>query len=421
MITTDQKLITHMYKKTLAIGLFALLSVGASAQTSLQHGAWRAALLRNDGNKIIFNLDIQQQKGKTVFYIVNEPEKMLADDVTIVADSVFINMPVFESAFRLKIISKDSLSGTWIRKTTSKDIVMPFTATTKEAYRFPAVHGDATENVNGKWKIDFTRSNNSEREAIGQFVQKGNQVTGSILTPSGDYRYLSGIVTGDSLQISTFDGIHAMVFTGKINKGSITNGNLYSGPVSKEVWTAKKDEQAALSAEQVTRLKDGEDGSLNFSFPDIDGKQVSIKDKRFKNKVVIIQLMGSWCPNCMDETAFLSEYYDKNNKKGVEVIGLAYEYTTDFKRSAASVRKFQKRFNVNYPLLITPTTVSDSLHTEKTLPQLTAIKVFPTTLILDKNGKVTEITTDFYGPGTGDYYTRYKEAFEKKINELLEK
>ncbi|WP_198163608.1 peroxiredoxin family protein [Pedobacter cryoconitis] len=421
MITIDQKLITHMYKKTLAIGLFALLSLGASAQTSLRHGAWRAALLRNDGNKIIFNLDIQQQKGKTVFYIVNEPEKMLADEVTIVKDSVFINMPVFESAFRLKIISKDSLSGTWIRKTTSKDIVMPFTATTQEAYRFPAVHGDATESVAGKWKIDFTRSNNSEREAIGQFVQNGNQVTGSILTPSGDYRYLSGIVTGDSLQISTFDGIHAMVFTGKINKGNITNGNLYSGPVSKEVWTAKKDDQAALSTEQVTRLKDGEDGHLNFSFPDIDGKQVSIQDKRFKNKVVIIQLMGSWCPNCMDETAFLSEYYDKNNKKGVEVIGLAYEYTTDFKRSAASVRKFQKRFKVKYPLLITPATVSDSLHTEKTLPQLTAIKVFPTTLILDKSGKVTEITTDFYGPGTGDYYTRYKAAFEKKINALLEK
>ena len=349
-----------MYKKTLGIGLFALLSVGATAQTSLQQGAWRAALQRNDGNKIIFNLDIQQQKGKTVFYIVNDPEKMLADDVTIVKDSIFINMPVFESAFRLKIISKDSLSGTWIRKTTTKDIVLPFTATTKQAYRFPAVNGDATESADGKWKIDFIKGVGSEREAIGQFSQKGNQVTGSILTPSGDYRYLSGIVTGDSLQLSTFDGIHAMVFTGKINKGNITDGNLYSGPVSKEKWTAQKDDNAALSTQQVTKLKDGEDGSLNFSFPDLDGKQVSIKDKRFKNKVVIIQLMGSWCPNCMDETAFLSEYYNKNNKRGVEVLGLAYEYTTDVKRSTASLRKFQKRFDVKYPLLITPTTVSDS-------------------------------------------------------------
>ncbi len=89
-----------MYKKTLSIGLFALLSISAVAQTPLRQGAWRAAALRTDGNQIIFNLDIQQQKGKTVFYIVNDPEKMLVNDITIVKDSVFIDMPVFESAFK---------------------------------------------------------------------------------------------------------------------------------------------------------------------------------------------------------------------------------------------------------------------------------------------------------------------------------
>jgi len=407
-----------MYKKTLILGLSTLLTAGAFAQAPLQQGAWRAALSRTDGNKIIFNLDVQQQKGKTVFYIVNDPEKMLVNDVTIVKDSVFIDMPVFESAFRLKIVSKDSLSGSWIRKGSGKDMIMPFTATTRQAYRFPAVKGNATESAAGKWKIDFAK-NDSHGEAIGQFYQQGNKVTGSILTPSGDYRYLSGIVTGDSLQVSTFDGIHALVFTGKISQGKISEGKVYSGPVSTQKWTAVKDDKATLPAEQFTKLKDGEDGRLNFSFPDLDGKKVSILDPRFKNKVVIIQLMGSWCPNCMDETAFLSEFYAKNKQRGVEVIGLAYEYTTDIKRSTYSLRKFQKRFDVKYPLLITPTTVSDSLHTEKTLPQLTAIKVFPTTLILDKTGKVTEITSDFFGPGTGDYYTRYKAEFEKKINALL--
>jgi thiol-disulfide isomerase/thioredoxin len=146
---------------------------------------------------------------------------------------------------------------------------------------------------------------------------------------------------------------------------------------------------------------------------------VSIKDSRFKGKVVVIQLMGSWCPNCMDETAFMSEYYDKNKQRGIEMIGLAYEYTTDIKRSRTSLRKFQKRFNVHYPLLITPVTVSDPQRTEKTLPQLTGIKVFPTTLILDRNGKVSEITTDFFGPGTGEYYTKFKEEFERKIDKLV--
>lgn len=410
-----------MYKKIWVFGLSILLSVAAFAQSPLQKGNWRAAVIRPDGNNIIFNIDVQQLKGKTVFYIVNGSERMLVNEVTLLKDSVLIDMPVFESSFKLKIVSKDSLEGSWIRKGSEKDSALPFTASAKQQYRFAAVNGNATQQAEGKWKIDFVRANDSHRPAIGQFSQKGNVVSGSILTPSGDYRYLAGIVTGDVLFLSTFDGVHAMVFTAKIDKDKITEGKLYSGAAPVENWTAVKDAQASLPDEKLTRLKDGEDGKLNFSFKDIDGKQVSIHDARFKNKVVIIQLMGSWCPNCMDETAFLSTYYDKNKHRGVEVIGLAYEYSTDFKRSAGSLRKFQKRFNVNYPLLITPATVSDPQRTEKTLPQLTAIKVFPTTIILGKDGKVADITTDFYGPGTGDYYTHYKEAFEKTISGLLKK
>lgn len=410
-----------MYKKAWVLSLLVLLSITSYAQSALQKGNWRAAVIRPDGNNIIFNIDVQQLKGKTVFYIVNGEEKMLVDDVKIVKDSVLIDMPVFESSFKLKIVSKDSLEGSWIRKGSAKDSALPFTATAKQPYRFAPVQGDAAQQAAGKWKIDFVRANDSHRPAIGQFSQKGNIVSGSVLTPSGDYRYLSGIVTGDILWLSTFDGVHAMVFTAKINKDHITEGKLYSGAAPVENWTAVKDAQASLPDEKLTKLKDGESGKLNFSFKDIDGKQVSISDARFKNKVVIIQLMGSWCPNCMDETAFLSAYYDKNKQRGVEVIGLAYEYSTDFQRSVSSLRKFQKRFKVNYPLLVTPATVSDPERTEKTLPQLTAIKVFPTTIILGKDGKVADITTDFYGPGTGDYYTHYKEVFEKTINSLLQK
>jgi peroxiredoxin len=168
-------------------------------------------------------------------------------------------------------------------------------------------------------------------------------------------------------------------------------------------------------------VKNGEDGYLNFSFPDVDGNPVSLSDARFKNKVVVISLMGSWCPNCMDETAFLSNYYNKNKERGVEIIGLAYEYTTDFERSQKSVRKFQKRFDIQYPLLITGVSVTDTLRTEKTLPQLTSIKAFPSSIILDKTGKVHKIDTDFQGPSTGEYYTAYIKEFEKTIDELLKK
>lgn len=405
---------------TWLFSLFLSLAIGANAQSTLENGTWRATLLREDGNQIVFNLGVEQQKGKTVFYVINGEEKMKVDDVRFVKDSIFVDMPVFESSFKLKAIAKDSLAGTWIKRGTAKDQVMPFAASAKQAYRFKAVNGDATEEAGGKWKIDFVRGDKHDA-AIGNFKQSGNNVYGSILTPSGDYRFLAGTVTGNLLQLSTFDGVHAMVFTAKINKDGMTEGQTISSKAPVGSWTAVRDEQAVLPSEKLTRVKDGQDGKLNFSFKDLDGKTVSINDKRFKNKVVVIQLMGSWCPNCMDETAFMSEYYKKNKQRGVEMIGLAYEYTTDVGRSTQSLRKFQKRFDVKYPILISSATVSDPQRTEKTLPQLTDIKVFPTTIILGKDGKVADIETDFFGPGTGEYYIKYVEQFGNTIDELLKK
>ena len=131
--------------------------------------------------------------------------------------------------------------------------------------------------------------------------------------------------------------------------------------------------------------------------------------------------MGSWCPNCLDETKFLSDYYDRNKNRGIEVVSLAYEYSTDFQRSQKSLRRFQQLFSVKYPMLITGVAVSDSLRTEKTLPQITPIKAFPTTIFLDRKGNVHEIHSTFYGPGSGKHYEEFKKEFNATVDGLLKK
>jgi len=187
----------------------------------------------------------------------------------------------------------------------------------------------------------------------------------------------------------------------------------------KEAWSGIKDAKAKVTEETVAMyVKPGEE-KLHFTFKDLQGKPVSINDDKFKNKVVVIQLMGSWCPNCMDETAFLSDYYNKNKQRGVEIIALAYEYSTDWERSVKSLQKFQQRFNVQYSILNTGVTVTDSLRTEKTLPELTPIKFFPSSVILDKQGKIRKLDTGFNGPATGEHYVIYKKEFEDTINKLL--
>jgi hypothetical protein len=83
------------------------------------------------------------------------------------------------------------------------------------------------------------------------------------------------------------------------------------------------------------------------------------------------------------------------------------------------LQPFKKRFKVQYPILITGVTVSDSLRTEKTLPQLESINAFPTTIFVDKKGNIRKIESGFAGPATGEHYTEFKKEFNKIIDELL--
>lgn len=387
----------------------------AKAQST---GNWLATLHRPDGEKIVFNFVIEKSNSQTVLYVINAAERIKVDNIRFTADSVFISMPVFESVIKA-VIKNNRWQGTWTKGGSRTEQIMAFSAV-RSQQRFISTDSNALFNVSGRWAVSFEGDKSAPYPSVAEFEQKGNKLTGTILTPTGDYRYLEGIVTGNQLKLSTFDGGHAFLFTATIvNNKTISNGQFYSGKTFKESWYAVKNAKAKVnSSAAAMTMKPGEE-KLNFTFPDLDGKLVSINDERFKNKVVIVQIMGSWCPNCMDETAFLSDYYNKNKQRGVEIISLAYEYSTDFERSVKSLRKFHQRFNVQYPMLITGVAVSDSLRTEKTLPQVTDIKFFPSSIIIDKKGIVRKFDTGFVGPGTGKHFDLYSKAFYAFIEELL--
>lgn len=396
----------------------SLFSFFAFAQP--EPGNYRGILTRADGKEVIFNIEIRGRGKQAKLYVRNAAEKLLAKELKVDNDSFFFRMPVFESEFRTEIQADGSLKGEWIKGTAGKTQHWPFVALPGKG-RFDALKGTAKKDISGRWKVTITRANGTKRPAVAEFVQKENQLTGTFLTPTGDYRYLDGIVTGDSLLFSTFDGAHAYTFSAKIvTADTIIEGFFGSGINGKETWVAEKNSSARLPEADAPQLKEGY-SKLDFVFPDIDGNKVSINDEKFKNKVVIIQIMGSWCPNCLDETKFLSDYYNKNKDRGIEIVALAYEYSTDFQRSQKSVRRFQQLLEVKYPMLITGVSVSDSLRTEKTLPQLTPIKAFPTTIFLDRDGKVHDVHSSFYGPGSGKHYEEYKREFNVTVDGLLQK
>ena len=406
-------------KKLILVLTLSLFFQYLPAQSKTIVHRYRAALVRSDSARIVFQIEEVNTNGRIVWNFLNAGERLQAKNIRVKKDSLFVDMPFFESGFEVKREQDGRLTGIWRKGTAAQEVIVPFLAIQTQE-RFPLAHGPAKHQLSGRWRSQILSPNGSKEDAVLQLNQHGNRLNGSFVINSGDYRYLEGVVTGDSLFLSTFDGSHAYLFTARVKDGStITDGLFFAGAKSRRTWSAVKDDHADVDlSETAASLKPGS-SRLDFRFPDLDSNLVSINDDRFRNKVVIIQIMGSWCPNCMDETAFLSEYYKKNHARGVEMIGLAYEYSTDFARSVKSLKKFKERFSIDYPVLITGVKVGDSLRTEKTLPQITEIKTFPTTIFIGRDGAVKKIANDFFGPATGAYYERYKREFEKTMNELL--
>ncbi len=408
-------------KKKVLFSLFLLTFFFASAQENKSlNRNWRVTVERRDGKQIVFRLQGNTVGNHINFEIINASERIEIDNVNRKGDSIFFSMPAFESDFRVKLRANGDISGTYLKRTASVTQQWPLYGVAEKRDLFDPSAGDAKSNISGRWDVIITRPDGTLRKAVALFKQSGNRLTGSFLTPSSDYRYLDGIVTGDSLFLSSFDGDNARLLTAQIsNPSHITGGIFYNGYTGKETWKAEKNNDVALpEIDNSTRMRQGQ-SKLAFTFSDLDGKPVSLSDKRFKDKVVILQLMGSWCANCLDETKFLSNYYNNDKPAGVEIIALAFELTTDMARSRKSLSKFQKMFNVNYPMLITGVTSGDTNKTEKTLPQLTPIRSFPTTVFIGKDRTVKDIHTNFYGPASGVYYDETKRKFYETVEKLL--
>jgi thiol-disulfide isomerase/thioredoxin len=387
----------------------------SNSTTELKTGIWRG-VIELQGQALPFNFRIEKDSaGGYDVYLKNAGEEILLDEVIFRNDSVDFVLHVFDAQLRASI-SNDGLNGYFILNYRN-DYKLPFTATYGHQYRFEPTDTEIkATNFSGKYQVLFTSEKDSTM-AVGLFNQQGNYAEGSFLTPTGDYRFLEGGIFNDTLYLSTFDGNHAYLFKAHFVNDTTLNGEYWSGKTGYQKWTGIKTESASLPhPESLTYLKEGFD-RIEFSFPDVNGKMVSLTDDVFKNKVVILQIFGTWCPNCMDETKFLNAWYQQNKNRGVEILGLAYERKDDFTYARERVQKMKAKWNVQYNFVISG--VSDKAKAAETLPALNRVVAFPTTIFIGKDGKVKHIHTGFEGPGTGIYHEQFKQRFDEIVNACL--
>jgi thiol-disulfide isomerase/thioredoxin len=403
---------------SLAAWLLAAACVGVNGRRTLSTGEWRGVLTRTDGIGVPFNFEVRDTLGKKVVWIENGAGRMRVDSLRYSGDTVFMHMPFFNGHFTALLRRDGSLEGLYTRSGPDSSRSMKFRAYPGVSYRMVARPAPALKNVSGRWAVQFTGATGQPGpRAVGEFHQSGSQVRGTFLTKSGDYRYLEGVMTADTLLLSGFDGSHIFLFRAvAASDTTLTGGEFYWGFDGRSTWQAHRDTAASLpDAFSLTTFNPRED-QLDFSFPDIHGEPVSIRDSAFRGKVVIVQIMGSWCPNCMDETAFLSPWYNRNKSRDVAVIGLCYELPEDFHRAVENVLTFKKRFDITYPLLITGVQPGDPDLLKKTLPQLDHFVGFPTTIFVNKKGDIARVHAGFSGPGTGEHY----QAFIREFNHLVD-
>ncbi len=383
-------------------------------------GYWRCEIKTDGGQlpfELFFNFNMSNVVQSHYTYAINGKEKLKLDKPFLKNDSLHIPIDMYDAEIVAKV-DQGKMNGYWHRFIGgTKHIYSPFSAKFGHFERFKKLSTQKPVNINGKWTTTFTTVDGKNvTEAVGVFNQTGSKVTGTFLTTTGDYRFLEGIVDGDSLKMSTFDGTHLYLFLAK-KTGNTLNGQFWYNIHSLENWTATLDPNAQLpDLNKLTYLKPGY-SKFDFAFPDTEGKIISLDKYSFDNKVKIIQIMGSWCPNCMDESKYLAPWYIKNKNRGIEIFGLAYEKSTDLAISGPKIDKMKERFGIKYPVLLAGS--KDAGEAAKSLPMLNNVLGFPTTIIIDKKGVVRQIHTGFSGPGTGKYYNDWIKEFNLIIDKLL--
>ncbi len=381
---------------------------------SLSAGTWRGTMEVQDGQLLPFNFSIGNGSEGYIMEIYNADEVLSIDEIIINNDSIIIKMPVFEGYISGRF-TNSIIEGNFIKE--SLDRVVPFTANFNDSTRFVPSKAAAI-NVQGNWEAVFSKGTEDAYVAKGIFKQDGEKVTGTIRTTTGDYRYLEGVVDGDSLKLSTFDGTHVFLFLARINDG-IMNGTFYSGNHFQEPFEAVPNESYELpDATTLTYLNEGYE-RVNFSFPDINGNLITLDDHQFQDKVVIIQIMGTWCPNCLDESKFLVEYLKENSQDDLEVIALAFEYAKTEEAAFKGINRLKNRLGISYPILLAQYGSSDKKTANEKLPMLNHILSYPTTIFIDKESEVRRIHTGFNGPATGETYIEFKQDFKEFVNSLI--
>lgn len=409
-----------------------------NAFTGLPPGPWRAevSLLSNPaGTRVLedeISIGVEEiAAGKlpftfevfydsdTSFYIeiINGAERIYVDDITMGLDrttgrdTIQINLPGYESYIEGEF-EENEIRGEFVAPSRGPDYRLPFRARFGQNHRFTQLRKPPNMDLTGRWEVQFETETDHPYPAVGIFKQEGNELTGTFLTETGDYRYLEGTIQQDKLYLSTFDGAHLFLFEGKILADGTLTGSFRSGSHYRCIWEAERNDSAKLRPlTEYLSVIDPSPFDLMFEQP--NGEMYDIA--KVEAGVKLIQIMGTWCPNCKDETRFLNSYLAANKENPVTALAVAFERRPK-QEALAYLPAYADQMQLPYPIAYGGSTSKDEAG--KRFYMLNEIQAWPTLLVLDSRNKIRRVYSGFNGPATEGFLT-FKEDFEQITSELI--
>lgn len=348
--------------------------------------------------------------------IVNGVER-IPIDIKWGKDSTFTSsLPLFNTYFEGKK-EKGIVTGEWVDPTRTGDYRIPFQIVNNKIREFDTkVHAP----VHAKYKIVF------EDDTVPAIldmaaVREEFVVYGTVLTETGDYRYLQGEPFENSrFYLSAFDGTHLFYLAGQLVDNKI-DGVFMSGKHYMAKFSGEANANFELrKADELTWMKNPKE-TLSLKLNSDAKTERSFGEKDWRGKVTLVQIMGTWCPNCTDESRFVKSMYEKYHAQGLEVVPVSFERGTDKQVAFTRINSQAKQMALPYPVYLGTGADSPQKAAAIVFAQLNHVMSFPTLILIGKDGKVKKVWTGFYGPGTGVHYTNHTKEIEDAVLRLLRK
>jgi thiol-disulfide isomerase/thioredoxin len=391
------------------VGLVGLAgTVGMAGARPSPAGPWRA-VLDLEGATLPFTIEVTARGDALAGRLCNGRRCDPLSAVRVRGDSVVLEMADYDATIAARLAG-DSLRGVYRNVGNRGPRLIPFRAARG---RWPASRGSAA--LVGRWDATFF-SDFGSSPRVFELRNGPAGLEGTMISNTGDYGHFAGAVAGDSFTLAHFDGSFVYLLTGAL-RGDTLRGVFHAGLRTQTPWLAVRSTGAAHLKSPTEITAADTSGPFRFGFPDLAGRMVTERDPRFRGKVVLVDVFGTWCPTCHEQAPMLVRLYRKYHARGLEIVGLAYEVSGDTAIDARQVRRYRDKFSIPYPLLLAG--VNDVDAAAATLPQLRGFTSFPTSVFLGRDGRVRLVHAGFYGPATGPQHQRLIGGFEAEIERLL--